>query len=772
MPYSSEAQRKYFNANREKLEAEGVDVDEWNQSTKGKKLPLKAKKEEPKSKLSKNAQNDTSFLPKEIKYNNSNINKPIPGAKTFKGEINRWYDNAGGFNNAVDKAQVAQRNRNTSVLGNSKWPKWSPQQLDNKINVTMGPHWRENFGVRGTYTPSIGTLRSPSIHLSNNSNQALLEHEISHSVFNPSISNTIKGIAFGANDAHSNESPGTGFLDSGHKRYISDPGEVDVRLAEIKRRYAKSTGKLVTNPQEAQEAWSWWKQNSNSNPSAINSDNPNDNNSPTMHSSEFEYYDNAPENIKKQYFNRMPELVSNSSNNLNKVSSEDVSTSFLPDYTPDQLKEMGVYKEVYGSKEAPRLASLPEWPEHWYNEADPHGWLQWYDRHSKGRRIEDDKRQIKRWISFKARHGGKAFKENPTPRRAFALRNWGIDPAKLVDDPESLKAVMDEYKEKQYSKKMEKVSFLPKSAKDGSNLKPNSFLPKTGAIMTPTSRRSADAFYNLADNVSQKKYDPMKGLDTYIQDGSNLMSEKLMGKKMSPVDIVKLVRKSGLASAITGDFDLMKWDPKSQAHYDAFSSGPVSAYSQFLKEKNIDNDSVWRDSSEKLTPSLSDKMAPGFAISKATGRAPWGYAARVRDTASRGADLYEPVGRQTYRDPIKRDMLTGDSMDKVWQTATSLSSPLNPGKTMTDINNELSKYVGTSDHNSIPTEGQTRMYPKFDNYLKWRNPNLHSKKQIIDFDNGMVRVPDAVTSYKPLISAVSFLDDTLYPANQNMIAKQ
>lgn len=39
MPFKSEAQRRYFNANREKLEREGVDVDEWNAATKGKKLP-------------------------------------------------------------------------------------------------------------------------------------------------------------------------------------------------------------------------------------------------------------------------------------------------------------------------------------------------------------------------------------------------------------------------------------------------------------------------------------------------------------------------------------------------------------------------------------------------------------------------------------------------------------------------------------------------------------------------------------------------------------
>lgn len=123
---------------------------------------------------------------------------------------------------------------------------------------------------------------------------------------------------------------------------------------------------------------------------------------------------------------------------------------FTPDYTPEQLKAMGVYGEVYGPKDAPRLASLPQWPQHWYHEADPHGWLQWYQRYSQGRRIDDDVRQIKRWAAFKARHGGKAFRENPTPRRAYALRNWAIDPTKLVNDPKSLQKIMEDYKAKKY----------------------------------------------------------------------------------------------------------------------------------------------------------------------------------------------------------------------------------------------------------------------------------------------------------------------------------
>jgi len=44
MPYKSLAQERYFNANRDKLEAQGVNVDEWNEASKGKKLPAKISK--------------------------------------------------------------------------------------------------------------------------------------------------------------------------------------------------------------------------------------------------------------------------------------------------------------------------------------------------------------------------------------------------------------------------------------------------------------------------------------------------------------------------------------------------------------------------------------------------------------------------------------------------------------------------------------------------------------------------------------------------------
>lgn len=44
MPYTSQKQERYFNANRSRLENQGVNVAEWNQASKGKKLPLRAKK--------------------------------------------------------------------------------------------------------------------------------------------------------------------------------------------------------------------------------------------------------------------------------------------------------------------------------------------------------------------------------------------------------------------------------------------------------------------------------------------------------------------------------------------------------------------------------------------------------------------------------------------------------------------------------------------------------------------------------------------------------
>ncbi len=44
MPFKSEAHRRYFEANKSRLEKQGVDVEEWEQASKGIKLPERAPK--------------------------------------------------------------------------------------------------------------------------------------------------------------------------------------------------------------------------------------------------------------------------------------------------------------------------------------------------------------------------------------------------------------------------------------------------------------------------------------------------------------------------------------------------------------------------------------------------------------------------------------------------------------------------------------------------------------------------------------------------------
>ncbi len=50
MPYKSKAQEAFFNAHRKELEAQGVDVSEWNSASKGISLPQRSKKNNGKEK--------------------------------------------------------------------------------------------------------------------------------------------------------------------------------------------------------------------------------------------------------------------------------------------------------------------------------------------------------------------------------------------------------------------------------------------------------------------------------------------------------------------------------------------------------------------------------------------------------------------------------------------------------------------------------------------------------------------------------------------------
>jgi len=44
MPYKSQAQEAFFHIHKKELEKQGVDVHEWDEASKGKKLPEHVKK--------------------------------------------------------------------------------------------------------------------------------------------------------------------------------------------------------------------------------------------------------------------------------------------------------------------------------------------------------------------------------------------------------------------------------------------------------------------------------------------------------------------------------------------------------------------------------------------------------------------------------------------------------------------------------------------------------------------------------------------------------
>lgn len=100
----------------------------------------------------------------------------------------------------------------------------------------------------------------------------------------------------------------------------------------------------------------------------------------------------------------------------------------------DYDKSINKYKVKVGS-------SLEAWEESgWIHEQDPYGWVQWYIRFFKGRRTEDDKRQIKRWLNtagpnsrFRKRlinmiHAKKTTYDDysVSPAIRQTLQHWGV----------------------------------------------------------------------------------------------------------------------------------------------------------------------------------------------------------------------------------------------------------------------------------------------------------------------------------------------------------
>ena len=138
-------------------------------------------------------------------------------------------------------------------------------------------------------------------------------------------------------------------------------------------------------------------------------------------------------------------------------------TDFLPELTPKEMLEMGIFggkymtdcgKEFPGWLDKARLcperhdpklnyfginASQPlsVWVKKgWIYHEDPRGWFQWYCRYYRGRRCTDDERQIKRWKAFR-RHIGQIKKNCPKGilscrrKQRRALLHWAYNSRKF-----------------------------------------------------------------------------------------------------------------------------------------------------------------------------------------------------------------------------------------------------------------------------------------------------------------------------------------------------
>ena len=141
---------------------------------------------------------------------------------------------------------------------------------------------------------------------------------------------------------------------------------------------------------------------------------------------------------------------------------EDFAEEFMPELTPKQMLEMGVFEGHYLNdcyEEFPKSwfenaklspdkpdvkmnffqvksrMSLPEWRQKgWIIGPDPRGWFQWYCRYFMGRRLpEIDAWQIKRWKAFRRHYI--QVKQNCLPldfecraRQRQALLQWAYNP--------------------------------------------------------------------------------------------------------------------------------------------------------------------------------------------------------------------------------------------------------------------------------------------------------------------------------------------------------
>ena len=203
-----------------------------------------------------------------------------PSTSSLAEDIARWYENAGGLGKAVQLAQSAGA-------------QWNPDDLRRKMPVTFADTGKPSD--LGTYDPNNGKiLLQPRFQTEEMDRkgrfgrQMLVEHERSHGALG--VPRQDEPLAKGAGAFDRPE-----FGD-----YVMRPSEMRVRLAQIKRRYAHATGKIVDSPEEANKALLWYMDNAPNEPSGPDKDD-------TGQGAAVEYLYNP--DVRRKAMEMMPKVV-------------------------------------------------------------------------------------------------------------------------------------------------------------------------------------------------------------------------------------------------------------------------------------------------------------------------------------------------------------------------------------------------------------------------------------------------------------------------------
>lgn len=218
---------------------------------------------------------------------------PAKRITSLQEQVGRYYPaESGGVAGAINKAQEAQE-KNPGNLDRNRWPKQTRGGIEGDQQVSYGPSEEGRTPDSAAYwqgpitgwigLPNISpTHTAPGISYINDADdssfgkdsdeQNSLEHELTHGSIlggenfrTPGITDKIRenkgpfspDRKYEGDQAWHNPSA---YYQPEDLRYAMSPTEIDVRLAEVKRRYAQHTGIIVETPEQAEQAIKWFNQ--------------------------------------------------------------------------------------------------------------------------------------------------------------------------------------------------------------------------------------------------------------------------------------------------------------------------------------------------------------------------------------------------------------------------------------------------------------------------------------------------------------------------------